>query len=362
MDPSFRHAGALALAVALLAPLTTIMGCPFHEETFHRDCMTSTDCDDGNSCTEDVCNAGVCENPDKASGALCSSASMDVCDGAGHCVECVTYADCMTAHPTDPICDMKQHKCVSCTDMIKDGKETGVDCGGPDCGACLGAPCAVGHMYGACGDMTTCVSQARNPDNVCCSTPCTSICEGCISANTEKPDGTCGPVAFQTDPYMDCTQTGTPMAGGCGKAPNTCACSDMVQDGNETDVDCGGGTCPGCGGGKKCNTFSDCAAAFGNCVNGACCAELCGSCSVCDSMGQCQATIGQNSPSCMSGLVCGPIGSVCVAKAGAACSNPGGCLSGVCSAGHCATSASGFPCNTSADCVAGTTCQNFVCM
>jgi hypothetical protein len=392
MARTLRHAGALALALA--ASLTAIMGCPFHEESFHRDCAVDKDCGPPVPCVENKCTAGICTSSFTAPDKPCSSASMMVCDGAGHCVECVSYADCQTVSMIKPVCDMKLHQCVSCTDGIQNGKETGVDCGGPDCGACAGAPCVcsamftptdcnnnsdggvacstskpgsdggacVIHPYGDCGNMTTCASQARNPDNVCCDMPCTGTCMGCVSMITGMPTGTCAPVPYGMDPYMECAQTGTPNAGGCGKSPNTCACNDKVVDGNETDVDCGGGTCPGCGGGKKCNTFTDCTPAFGNCVNGACCAELCGSCSVCGPTGQCMATIGQNSPSCMNGLVCGPIGSVCVAKAGAACVNPGACLSGVCAAGHCATSPSGGPCNTSTDCAAGTTCQNFICM
>jgi hypothetical protein len=364
MDPRFRHAGALALALALLAPLTTIMGCPFHEETFHRDCATATDCDDGNPCTDDECNGGICANPDKTSGALCSGASMDVCDGEGHCVECVSTADCLTAHPTDPICDLKLHKCVSCTDGVEDGLETGVDCGGPDCGACLGAPCVM-HMYGECGDMTTCVAQSRDPDNVCCSTPCNGICEGCVTATSGMPDGTCGPVAFQMDPYMDCTQAGTAMAGGCGKAPNTCACDDGAKDGSETDVDCGGGTCPGCAGGKMCESTSDCAT--GVCTpSKTCCKNLCNTgCVYCDTAGDCVPAIGQSDPTvCTSGGVCGPVGAGCVGTAGATCKAANGgtdCLSGVCTAGTCAKSVTGSPCNTTADCTTGT-CQSFVCM
>lgn len=35
-------------------------------------------------------------------------------------------------------------------------------------------------------------------------------------------------------------------------------CSDMQQDGQETDVDCGGGTCAPCANGKRCAMNSDC--------------------------------------------------------------------------------------------------------
>jgi hypothetical protein len=46
----------------------------------------------------------------------------------------------------------------------------------------------------------------------------------------------------------------------------------MVQDGNETDVDCGGGTCPACAIGKHCKVDGDCAS--GGCIGGACAAVL----------------------------------------------------------------------------------------
>jgi formylglycine-generating enzyme required for sulfatase activity len=36
------------------------------------------------------------------------------------------------------------------------------------------------------------------------------------------------------------------------------SCNDGVQNGNETDIDCGGGTCPACNPGQKCDQASDC--------------------------------------------------------------------------------------------------------
>ena len=45
-------------------------------------------------------------------------------------------------------------------------------------------------------------------------------------------------------------------------------CSDGVKNGNETGVDCGGGTCPTCPNGQGCNVNSDCSS--GHCVGGVC--------------------------------------------------------------------------------------------
>lgn len=55
--------------------------------------------------------------------------------------------------------------------------------------------------------------------------------------------------------------------GECPPGP-TITCSDGIQNGAESDVDCGGGTCARCADGKKCSTRNDCASAL--CVGGVC--------------------------------------------------------------------------------------------
>ena len=47
-------------------------------------------------------------------------------------------------------------------------------------------------------------------------------------------------------------------------------CTDKVKNGAETDIDCGGGTCPTCAVGKACSAGKDCASGTckaGKCVN-----------------------------------------------------------------------------------------------
>ena len=98
---------------------------------------------------------------------------------------------------------------TSCADGLVDGDESDVDCGGATCG-----PCDVGR---AC---------VRDDD---CAT---GMCSG----------GTCA-VAGPT-------------------------CTDGVRDGDETDVDCGGGGCPSCSVGRACSSSFDCQA--GACRDGIC--------------------------------------------------------------------------------------------
>lgn len=60
----------------------------------------------------------------------------------------------------------------------------------------------------------------------------------------------------------------------CAGSPSVCVaatCSDGIQNGSETGVDCGGGNCAPCANGQGCNAASDCAS--GICSGGVCVAN-----------------------------------------------------------------------------------------
>ena len=144
-----------------------------------------TDLPTVDECWVPKCSGGAPANAAKPVGESCGGGSK-VCDGAGNCV--------------DP----------SCTDQVKDGDETDVDCGG---------------SCGPCGDGKACATGS------------------------------------------DCT------SGVCDSDTNTCAapaCDDEVKNGNETDVDCGG-SCDPCDDGKACETGTDCAS--GVCEDDVCVSE-----------------------------------------------------------------------------------------
>ena len=104
----------------------------------------------------------------------------------------------------------------TCSDNVKNGTETDIDCGGSACKACVaGKGCAKG---------------------------------------------------------ADCA-SGVCSWGKCAAS----SCTDKVKNGAETDVDCGGGTCPACAVGKVCSKGTDCAglcSSFGKCVWAQTCKEL----------------------------------------------------------------------------------------
>lgn len=85
---------------------------------------------DGNPCTDDVCMSGVASNPPTMSGRSCGTTGM-LCDGAGACVECLRGSDCSTG-----VCTAGRCQAASCSDGVRNGTETGIDCGGGMCPLC----------------------------------------------------------------------------------------------------------------------------------------------------------------------------------------------------------------------------------
>jgi len=58
-----------------------------------------------------------------------------------------------------------------------------------------------------------------------------------------------------------CTEQGGELCDGNGNCV-TAECTDNVKNGNETDVDCGGDSCPPCANGLECNVYGDCESRF----------------------------------------------------------------------------------------------------
>ena len=78
--------------------------------------------------------------------------------------------------------------------------------------------------------------------------------------------GTLGPLPSTTTSSSTSTVTSSTTSSTTTTAVPPC--ENGVQDGDETDVDCGGGTCSGCADGEGCALGSDCLSRF--CDNGSC--------------------------------------------------------------------------------------------
>jgi hypothetical protein len=185
--------------------------------------------------------------------------------------------------------------CPTCFDTIQNGDETGVDCGGPDCAPCPcngtnvtltivldnypeetswqikdgGTVVASGGTYGSQPDGSTVVELTcladgcydfviydAYGDGICCAygsgsyslvdnSDDSTLASGGAFTSSETTNfcvgGGSGPILGCTDPTAhNYNSNATQDDGSCE------TCSDGVQNGTETGVDCGGGFCAPC--------------------------------------------------------------------------------------------------------------------
>ena len=213
-------------------------------------------CDDGEMCMEDEdCTSEVCGDDETCQSPTCRDGVQNGdetgVDCGGSCDPCPSGRDCEDDD------DCKSGVCVdgmcvppACDDEVQNGDETDVDCGG---GTCPG--CDDGEM---CMEGMDCMSGVCDPIDLTCTPP---TCEDGVQ-NGDETDVDCG---GGTCPGCDdgemCMEGMDCLSGVCDPIDLTCtppACDDGVMNGDETDVDCGGGTCPGCDDGEMCLEGPDC--------------------------------------------------------------------------------------------------------
>jgi beta-glucosidase-like glycosyl hydrolase len=190
----------------------------------------------------------------------------------------------------------------TCTDGVKNGSETDVDCGGSCPSKCAnGKLCAINADCQSNNCVAgTCQAVANVPPTVSITAPVNgaSVVAGStitISANAADSDGTVTSVTFlagatqvgqdTTSPYGiswavpagPASYSLTARAADNGGATTTsvavgitatASCTDTVKNGNETDVDCGGSCTSKCANGRACAVNADCQS--GSCVAGIC--------------------------------------------------------------------------------------------
>jgi cysteine-rich repeat protein len=140
----------------------------------------------------------------------------------------------------------------------------------------------------ACGDGFVQPGEACDDGNTVDGDDCTNACalatcgdggvqmgEACDDGNAVDTDAclstclvaSCGDGFTQTG-VEECDDANQSNADTCTVACELPTCSDGLESGNESDVDCGGGTCNDCNKGGGCKADTDCVT--GACVNGAC--------------------------------------------------------------------------------------------
>jgi hypothetical protein len=225
------------------------------------------------------------------------------CDGAGRCVPCVVGTECATPD----LC--VDNRCVPqrCIDGKKDGDETDVDCGGPTC-----APCATG---GACGGSADCASGVCDMTKHLCLGP---TCSDGVENGGETDVDCGGPCLMLCGPGRGCRTNDDCVGESCSGSVCLPSCIDGVEDGAETGVDCGGYACLPCADGEGCRLAADCTS--GLCNEGRCVAASC---------------VDGKQDGDETDVDCG--GSCAPCQPGSGCTQDADCTSGICAGTLCAT-------------------------
>jgi len=253
-------------------------------------CGANPQCASG-FCVDGVCCDAKCDNKcmacsaaKKGSGVdgVCGSIAYDTdpdnecvngaCDGKNICkfyngTSCGANSRCLSEHCVDGVCCDSEcmGECQACSagkkgsgvdgacGLIVAGTDPDDECSGAECdggGACTMPQTRVGNGA-ACSSAAQC-SSGHCVDGVCCDAECSGSCVACTAAKKGSgSDGTCGPIAYDTDP----------------------------------EEECWGGACDGLGqckyyNGVSCATTTDCLSNY--CVDGFCCGNICtGTCLLC---------------------------------------------------------------------------------
>jgi hypothetical protein len=209
-------------------------------------CLVAGDCASG-VCKGDVCAAPSCTDQvhngnetDTDCGGICPTCNNDE--------KCSSGSDCSSSFCVKGAC------VAQCSTAAKDGDESDIDCGG----SC--AKCPEGK---SCNKEDDCSSA------FCVEHTCVSPCHNAMKDGDES-DVDCGgscmtkcSVQWGCKVDADCISNDC-VNGFCFPNSNTSSCFDNVKNFTETDIDCGGGGCPGCALNKTCVVDSDCSKSDGS--------------------------------------------------------------------------------------------------
>jgi hypothetical protein len=253
-------------------------------------CLSSgtCSCSATNRCTQpaEPCKKAICNDKkrcvikNKARGSACpddgNPCTKDVCDGNGQCIhpKKPNGTDCGTSQVCqDGVCP----SIATCSDGVKNGGETDVDCGGP--GGC--PHCANGKSCRVNGDCASnhCCKEAYQTEGVCKACCADSHCH--FSKVCESGSCVCGASAHDCDGDGLCETCGSGCGESgsivCGQSDPTCGpdCSVDPGDIDPGDIVVGeSGASLGIASGAGVGIGMDFCCAGGYCsCGGACCQD-----------------------------------------------------------------------------------------
>jgi len=223
-------------------------------------CTVGGSCDDGDNCTtgdvydvscncagtfQDSDNDGVCDADDQCAG----SASGAIVDANG----CVQGCTDVSAHNYDANAQVDDGSCETCSDNIQNGDETDIDCGGALCD-----PCPACNTGDPCDDGDACTTgDVYDVDCNCAGTFQDSDSDGVCDADDQCAGSAAGASVDANGCVQGCTDASAHNYNADAQVDDgSCeTCSDNIQNGDETDIDCGGALCDSC---PACNTGDPC--------------------------------------------------------------------------------------------------------
>lgn len=307
-------------------------------------------CDDGLWCNgADTCSGGKCS---VHAGTPCAGKAPRCLEEADRCVECTGAADCDDGNScTTDTCDggvcAHQNNAVPCDDgVFCNGADT---CAGGTCSAHSGSPCGASAPY--CLEATdTCVSctvASQCDDANVCTTDTCSPAGACVHTNNSE---SCDDGLYCNGADVcaggECGHAGSPCSGTtaqCDEASDRCVqclTDDQCNDGNVCTTDtCSGGFCAHHSNSVPCDDGLYCNGAD-TCAGGSCSAHTWAPCS--GAGPQCDETNDRcvectTDAHCDDGNVCTTdtcdVSNLCVHRNS---SDGTPCTGGTCSSGFCA--------------------------
>ncbi len=201
--------------------------------------------------------------------------------------------------------------------------------------ACTGAGGKSCDGNGAC---VACLSSSDCPPTgtSCVSATCAGNACGTQNAADHSPCSDAGGKLCLAGACVVCLTTADCSSGNvCQNHLCIGQCSDGLQDGTETDRDCGGGSCPPCAAGSKCTQNNDCVstAACSSGVCATCVSNINQACGSCNGVVECDGTCSIATPPNF-GASCGSCGGVVICGGGCSVATPPN-LGAQCTGLHC---------------------------